>query len=34
MFKALMLEEKDGKVVSSIQQVDEAKLPRATSPSL
>jgi acrylyl-CoA reductase (NADPH) len=27
MFKALMLEEKDGKVVSSIQQVDEAKLP-------
>src|SRR5690242_10441585 len=27
MFKALMLEEKDGKVASSIQQVDEAKLP-------
>ena len=27
MFKALMLEEKDGKVVSSIQQVDEARLP-------
>ena len=27
MFKALMLEEKDGKVVSSIQKVDEAKLP-------
>ncbi|HVO02344.1 MAG TPA: MDR family oxidoreductase [Candidatus Cybelea sp.] len=27
MFKALMLEEKDGKVTSSIQQVDEAKLP-------
>jgi acrylyl-CoA reductase (NADPH) len=27
MFKALMLEEKDGKVASSIQDVDEAKLP-------
>ena len=27
MFKALMLEEKDGKVASSIQQVDEARLP-------
>ncbi len=27
MFKALMLEEKDGKVTSSIQQVDEARLP-------
>ena len=27
MFKALMLEEKDGKVTSSIHQVDEAKLP-------
>jgi acrylyl-CoA reductase (NADPH) len=27
MFKALMLEEKDGKVQSSIQLVDEAKLP-------
>jgi acrylyl-CoA reductase (NADPH) len=27
VFKALMLEEKDGKVVSSIQEVDEAKLP-------
>ena len=27
MFKALMLEEKDGRVESSIQQVDEAKLP-------
>jgi acrylyl-CoA reductase (NADPH) len=27
MFKALVLEEKDGKVVSSIQQVDEARLP-------
>ncbi len=27
MFKALMLEEKDGKVLSSIQQVDEARLP-------
>jgi acrylyl-CoA reductase (NADPH) len=27
MFKALMLEEKDGKVVSAIQQVDEARLP-------
>src|SRR5712671_3409513 len=27
MFKALMLEEKDGKVTSSIQDVDEARLP-------
>jgi acrylyl-CoA reductase (NADPH) len=27
MFKALMLEEKDGKVVPSIQDVDEARLP-------
>jgi len=27
MFKALMLEEKDGKVTSSIQEVDEARLP-------
>src|SRR4051812_25698542 len=27
MFKALMLEEKDGRVESAIQQVDEAKLP-------
>ncbi|HVZ00163.1 MAG TPA: MDR family oxidoreductase [Dongiaceae bacterium] len=27
MFKALMLEEKDGKVASSIQDVDEARLP-------
>jgi acrylyl-CoA reductase (NADPH) len=27
MFKALMLEEQDGKVSSSIQQVDEARLP-------
>ncbi|HVT54092.1 MAG TPA: alcohol dehydrogenase catalytic domain-containing protein, partial [Dongiaceae bacterium] len=27
MFKALMLEEKDGKVAPSIQEVDEARLP-------
>src|ERR1700754_1164367 len=27
MFKALMLEEKDGKVSSSIQQVEESRLP-------